>query len=65
MIQIARAPVLLLELERLYESYGISSGANAPVRVREPPAGPKKIRNIAAEDDFPKILLISRNFEKS
>ena len=39
---------------RLYKLCALSySGANAPVRVREPPAGPKKLSNYIGESIFP------------
>ena len=38
--------------------------ANAPFRVREPPAGPKKLSYISPEGTFPKILSEAANFDQ-
>ena len=43
---------------RLYELYGILLMENAPFRVREPPAGPKKLSYISPEGTFLGILSI-------
>ena len=50
---------------RLYKLCALSySGANAPVRVREPPAGPKKMSNSLAESTFPNFWGIPPNLKR-
>jgi len=51
--QISPAPVLLLEQERLYESYGISSWGRSTFPGAEPPAGPPKSSKPLGEITFP------------
>ena len=49
---------------RLYKLCALSySGANAPVRVREPPAGPKKMSKSLAESTFLNFGRISADLE--
>ena len=51
---------------RLYKLCALSySGANAPVRVREPPAGPKKLSNSLGESTFPNFWGISPDLKTS
>ena len=58
LIWISTAPVLLLDLERLYESYGIRPWGRSTFPGASPPAGPPKTRNIAVAFTFSKILSI-------
>ena len=56
LIWIAPAPVLLLELERLYESCGIRPWGRSTFPGAEPPAGPPKFSKSLGESTFPKNL---------
>ena len=56
--QISSAAVLLLELEKLYESYVIDPWGRSTFPGASPPAGPPKTRNIAVAFTFSKILSI-------
>ena len=52
----SRAAVLLSELERLYESYGVRRWGRSTFPGAEPPAGPPKLSNSLGESTFPKNL---------
>ena len=56
---------LLLERKALRVIFKCNSDkANAPFRVREPPAGPKKLSYISPEGTFPKNLSEAANFDQ-
>ena len=74
LIWISPAAVLLLELERLYESCGIPSWGRSTFPGAEPPAGPPKLSKSLAESTFSKFLTFlvswknlfsSRDFSKT